>query len=311
MNNKLSNFHIMFYAVTMGLGGLGVAYFKLASIFGLNLEIFNIFRIFTTAIFLLISFFYILKIFYHFDMVKKEFSHLIKINFFAAFPISMLLLAILWEDNGVLYKIFFYLGTAILTFLTLYVVSFWINKNLEIKHSNPAWFIPIVGNLLVVIADKNLDPWLWYYFSIGIFFYIILFGIIFYRILFHDQLPIKYMPTLFILIAPPAIGFLGFGKLSGEFGIFSLILLNLAIFFAMLVIFMYKNFLKLKFFLSWWAFTFPTAALFIALIKAYTLTNSLFFKYFGFFIFGVLCLMIVFISYHTIKNIINGNIFSD
>lgn len=308
MKDKISNFPIMFFAVILGLGGLGVAYAKLNEIFELSQMVGMLIKYFVTAIFALICLLYGAKIMINFAAVKAEFAHVIKINFFAAFPISMLLLAILWRDTPAIYALFFYGGSAILTFLTFWVVSFWINRNLEIKHSNPAWFIPIVGNLIVVIAANATKMWLWYYFSLAIFFYVVLFAIIFYRILFHDQLPQKFMPTLFILIAPPAIGFLDIVKLTGEMGVFAMILLNLGLFFTFLVIFMYKNFVKLKFFLSWWAFTFPTAAICVAVLRAYEISRNDIFAIFGIVFFAILCVMIAIIGTATIKNILRGEI---
>ena len=83
-------------------------------------------------------------------------------------------------------------------------------------HSNPAWFIPIVGNLIVPIAGVGIwdNTILIFYFSIGIFFWIILFAIILNRVIFHNPFAPKFMPTLFILIAPPSIGFLSYMKLT-------------------------------------------------------------------------------------------------
>ncbi|MFX4155809.1 C4-dicarboxylate ABC transporter, partial [Aliarcobacter butzleri] len=75
---------------------------------------------------------------------------------------------------------------------------------------NPAWFIPIVGNLIVPLAGVGIvdNTILYFYFSIGIFFWINLFAIILNRIIFHNQFAPKLKPTHFILIAPPAIGFI-------------------------------------------------------------------------------------------------------
>jgi tellurite resistance protein len=74
-------------------------------------------------------------------------------------------------------QIFFIIGASLHIFFTFYTIKFWINNNLEMQHSNPAWFIPIVGNLIVPIAGKGFidDTILYFYFSIGIFFWIILF----------------------------------------------------------------------------------------------------------------------------------------
>lgn len=306
--NKISNFPIMFYAVVMGLGGLCVAYESLNKLLKLSQSVGFVLNAFTSVVFAFISFIYLIKIIKFPNEVRAELNHPIKINFFAAFAISLLLLAIVFKNNASAHFGLFYTGLVAQTFMSFYVVASWINRNLEIKHSNPAWFIPIVGNLLVITAAQGKDSYLWFYFSVALFFYIVLFSIIFYRILFCDQLPAKFMPTLFIFIAPPSVAFIDYIKLTGNFNEFSMFLLSLAIFFGILVLFMYKNFLKLKFFLSWWAFTFPTAALCIALIKAYELTEHKGFLWGGLAAFIGLCALIIIVAFYTIKSIKNNDI---
>lgn len=306
--NKISNFPIMFYAVVMGLGGLCVAYESLNKLLKLSQSVGFVLNAFTSLVFAFISFIYIIKIIKFPNEVRAELNHPIKINFFAAFAISLLLLAIVFKNNASAHFGLFYTGLVAQTFMSFYVVASWINRNLEIKHSNPAWFIPIVGNLLVITAAQGKDSYLWFYFSFALFFYIVLFSIIFYRILFCDQLPAKFMPTLFIFIAPPSVAFIDYIKLTGNFNEFSMFFLSLAIFFGLLVLFMYKNFLKLKFFLSWWAFTFPTAALCIALVKAYELTGHKGFLWGGLAAFIGFCALITSVAFYTIKSIKNNDI---
>lgn len=306
--NKISNFPIMFYAVVMGLGGLCVAYESLNKLLKLSQSVGFVLNAFISVVFAFISFIYVIKIIKFPNEVRAELNHPIKINFFAAFAISLLLLAIVFKNNASAHFGLFYTGLVAQTFMSFYVVASWINRNLEIKHSNPAWFIPIVGNLLVITAAQGKDFYLWFYFSFALFFYIVLFSIIFYRILFCDQLPAKFMPTLFIFIAPPSVAFIDYIKLTGNFNEFSMFLLSLAIFFGILVLFMYKNFLKLKFFLSWWAFTFPTAALCIALVKAYELTGHKGFLWGGLAAFIGLCALITSVAFYTIKSIKNNDI---
>ena len=308
-NSRIANFPIMFFAVTMGLGGLSLGYKAINEVFEISNFIFEILRFFTLGIFSIISLFYVTKFLKFPQSCKAEFSHPIKINFFAAFPISLLLLSILFkEDGGIFYSAIFCVGVAIQTFLTLYIVSFWIKNNMLIQHSNPAWFIPIVGNLIVILAAKENSQFLWYYFSVGLFFYIVLFSIIFYRIIFHDQLAQKFIPTLFIMIAPPAIAFLDYIKLGGNFDFTAQIFLNLTIFFVLLIFFMFKSFFGLKFFLSWWAFTFPTAAATIAFMKAYELSKEQIFAYLGAGMFSVLSILILIVGFFTIKSIKKGEI---
>lgn len=303
---KIENFPIMFFASTMGLSGFVIAFEKINVMFDISNLIFLILKYFVITIFLLILFLYILKIYYNIDGFKKEFCHPVKIHFFAAFAISSLLLSVIWSESFI-YYIFYYIGTFLLSFLTIYIVSFWVKNTMYLNTLNPAWFIPIVGNLIVVIACNDNSPYLWYYFSVGLFFYIVLFSIVFYRLIFHDTLNTKFIPTLFILLAPPAVAFLGYTKLINGYDVFSYFLLNLTLFFVLLIIFMFKSFLKLKFYLSWWAFTFPLAAITLAFLKASELDN--FFSYIGIFSFIALGISIVIVGAFTILAIIKGEIF--
>jgi len=236
----------------------------------------------------------------------------IKINFFATVSISFLLISIAFEpvNKDIAYYCFI-IGMILQTYFTLKTISFWINRNLELHHSNPAWFIPIVGNILVPIAgvdfvDTNL---LMYYFSIGIFFWIVLTSILINRIIFHHQLAAKFVPTLFIFIAPPAISFITYLKMNDmQFDMFASSLYNLALFFTFLLLFMYKNFLNIKFFISWWAFTFPLTAVSIASMLAYKLTNIILYSYLSYFFILLATVVIIIVAVKTIQNMLKGKI---
>ena len=72
------------------------------------------------------------------------------------------------------------------------------------------------------------------------------------------------MPTLVILIAPPAVAFVAWVRLTGDVDAFARVLLNLAYVFALIVLTQAPRFFRLPFALSWWALTFPVAALSVA-----------------------------------------------
>jgi tellurite resistance protein len=72
------------------------------------------------------------------------------------------------------------------------------------------------------------------------------------------------MPTLFIFIAPPAVGFISYYNLIGGIDAFARILYGIALFFTLLLFAQVRLFARLKFFLSWWAYSFPLAAITIA-----------------------------------------------
>jgi len=294
-SNRLQFFPVMMFAIVMGLSGLSLVLKKLSEILYFPSVIADVLGLLSSMIFLLVLGNYLLKLFKYKEEVKGEITHPIRINFFAAISISTLILSIFYRHTfDQLSQILFILGSTLHIILTFYTMKFWINNNLEIQHSNPAWFIPIVGNLIVPIAGKNFidDSVLYFYFSIGIFFWIILFSIILNRIIFHKQFAPKFMPTLFILIAPPAIGFLSYVKLSGELDFFAHILYSLGLFFTILVFTMYKNYINIKFFISWWAFTFPMAAISLSTILMYELTQQNFYAILSY-IFAVITIIIV------------------
>ena len=302
-SNRLQFFPIMMFATIMGLAGLTLVYKRASEIYNFPSFISTIMMIISTVIFFVILYFYILKIVKHKDEVKKEFSHPIRINFFAASSISMLLLSMAYRHNiDFVSQMFFIFGAILHIFFTFYTIKFWINNNLEMQHSNPAWFIPIVGNLIVPIAGKGFvsDEILYFYFSVGIFFWIILFAIILNRIIFHAPFMPKFMPTLFILIAPPAIGFISYIKLVGHLDFFAQILFNLGLFFTILVFVMYKNFINIKFFISWWAFTFPMAAVTLATILMYELSHYWFYSILSYILMGITTIVVFLVAKQTI-----------
>jgi tellurite resistance protein len=302
-SDRLQFFPIMMFAIVMGLAGLTLVYKKVSEALYLPSIIYMIMMVFTTIIFFIILYFYLLKIMKYKNEVKKEFSHPIRINFFAASSISILILSMIYRNTfDSLAQIFFIIGAILHIFFTFYTIKFWINNNLEIQHSNPAWFIPIVGNLIVPIAGKGFidDTVLYFYFSIGIFFWIILFSIILNRIIFHTQFAPKFMPTLFILIAPPAIGFISYVKLTGSLDFFAQVLFNLGLFFTILVFVMYKNFINIKFFISWWAFTFPMAAITLAIVLMYNLTHKFFYGLLAYVLTIITTAIIVLVARQTI-----------
>ena len=301
--NRLKFFPIMMYAIVMGMSGLTIMYQKAAHWLEFPHFIGTTLMYITTAIFFVVSFIYISKYFKYSMAIKKEFSHPIRINFFAAVSISMLMLAIIFKEHyPVISASFWYPGAILHFYLTMHTISFWINHNQELDHSNPAWFIPIVGNVLVPVAGVGFASHglLMYFFSVGIFFWVILFAILLNRIIFHHQLAVKFMPTMFILIAPPAVGFIAYFKMYGVVDLFAMFMFNLALFFTLLVAFMYKNFMKIKFFISWWAFVFPLAAMAISAMLMYHQTNDFMLLLLSYTMIVVTTVVISIVIYQTI-----------
>lgn len=281
MKARIQHFPITSFAMIMGLTGLTIALGKGYHLQWLPKVPFDIMLFVDLGLFVLFCVLYAWKSIMVPEAVIREFQHPIRINFFATVSISLLLLSIAFYSYWpILALVLWWAGVALQTALTLHTITFWVQHNFEIHHCNPAWFIPVVGNILVPVTGVDLAPRevSFFYFSVGLFFWMALFAIMFYRIIFHPQLPAKFIPTFFILIAPPAVGFISYMRLTASWDLFSLYLLSVAYFFVLLLAYMRRNFTQLTYFLSWWAFTFPLAAVTIASMVAYQVTGHLVFK---------------------------------
>jgi len=259
------------FAVGMGVTGLGIAWRKAAHVAGAPAAIGEAVAILAAVLFAAVGVLYLAKALRHPRAVVAEFKHPIRGNFFAAISISLLLFAIVALPLGKAVALPLWAAGALVHLsLTLHLLGRWIVHNHDIQHSNPAWFIPVVGNVLVPLAGVPLGQVeaSWFFFSIGMVFWVLLFTIVFYRIVFHDQMPVKFVPTLFILIAPPAIGFLSWTVLTeAPLDPMGRVLFHGALFLALLLATLVRQFLRVPFAVSWWAYTFPLAALTVATLE--------------------------------------------
>ena len=294
--HRLEHFPIAWFAMIMGLGGLSLAWRKAEEMMGLSIAISPWILGLTTLLFVALSGIYAIKMLKFREAVAKEWAHPVKINFVPTVSIALILLSIGWLPLSAPYsKLLWLVGTAMHLILTLHVITQWMHHSkFEIVHLNPAWFIPVVGNILVPIAGVHHAPAevSWFFFSIGLLFWPVLLTIIFYRVIFHGSLPERLMPTLFILIAPPAVGFIAYVKLTGGLDMLAMLFYYSALFFTLLLFAQLAWFARLKFFLSWWAYSFPLAAITLATFTMYHQTGNLLFARLGSVLLGVATVVI-------------------
>ncbi|MFC4260930.1 SLAC1 anion channel family protein [Marinobacter lacisalsi] len=305
--SRLQNFPISWFAMVMGMTGFTIAWHRAESLLTLPVEPSPVLLTLTIGLFILLLIFYAAKLAKYPQQVKAEFAHPVKLNFFPTISIGLILLSIaIMPYNPAISAICWCVGTTLHLIFTLYVLSAWMHQtHFEINHISPAWFIPIVGNILVPIAGiHHASPEIsWFFFSIGLVFWLVLLTIIFYRMFFHQPLPAKLLPTLFILIAPPAVGFVSWLQLTGEVDAFARILYYIALFLTLMLLTQVNRFTKLEFFLSWWAYSFPMAAITIATLLLYQQLQLRFFLGLGMVLLGVLTLLIIILLMKTAQAI--------
>ncbi|MEM5474232.1 SLAC1 anion channel family protein [Hoeflea sp. AS60] len=266
--DRLENFPVTFFAVMMGLLGLSLSMAAAEKAAGAEANVSQFILGTAVAVFAVLIVFYGLKLVRHPDAVRAEWNHPVRIAFFPTISISLLLLSTALAPSvpGMAYVIWS-IGVAAQGILSLSVIANWIgHRTFQPLHLSPAWFIPAVGNVLVPLAGVNfgMTELSWLFFSAGILFWVVLLTLVMNRLIFHDPLPARLMPTLVILIAPPAVAFVAWVRLTGDVDAFARVLLNIGYVFALIVLTQAPRFVRLPFALSWWALTFPVAALAVA-----------------------------------------------
>jgi tellurite resistance protein len=276
--DRLRHFPVSFFASVMGLAGLSIAHIRASHLWPELRAPALVLIILTAALFLALAVIYAIKFLRHREAVAEEFTHPVRLHFIPTISIALILLSIafLEIDTNIAHALFA-IGAPAHLLLTLVVLNQWLHRDsFQVPHLNPAWFIPIVGNILVPIPGVALgyESASWLFFAIGIVFWPLLFAIILNRILFHQPLPERLTPTLFILLAPPAVGFLAYLRLTGSLDAFARVLYFFALFLVLFLATQIPRLARLRFFLSWWAYSFPLAAITIASFAMHERTGA-------------------------------------
>jgi Tellurite resistance protein and related permeases len=310
-HGSMQYFPVTLFSSIMGLCGLSIAYQRFEQLFSMNLGIGAVLLVLAYSVFFVVATSYLIKMLKYPAAVQEEFNHPIRANFFATVSISLMLLSSGTANHlpGVSHFLWA-VGTVLQSIFTIIILNRWINRDYDIAHSNPAWFLPVVGNIIVPIAGSHFihRELAWFFFCVGIFFWFILFTVIFYRIVFHRQIADKLIPTLAIMIGPPSLGFLSYTQINEQIDTFARCLLYVALFFVILLLSMSHTFMKLNFHISWWAFTFPLCAVTIAMLQAYNIFGFSFFAWLAIGLLGFATVVIVVITYKTLQALLHNEI---
>ena len=312
-HGRLEHMPVSMFSIVMGLAGTTIALEKAEHRWAWSGSPSAIMLAITATVFALISLAYLSKFILHRQHVVAEFNHPIRLSFFPAMSIGMLLLAIAAMGHYPGISLYLWaVGATVQLLFTLAILSNWMHhEKFQVQHSNPAWFIPIVGNILVPIAGVPLgyQEVSWFYFSVGLMMWTPLLAVLFNRFFFHPMIPSKLLPTLFILIAPPAVGFISWVKLhGGAVDDTARLFYYFALFIFMLLLAQSRYFVTLAFALPWWAYTFPVAALTIATSVMAEKVGGGFFAALFPLLLSALVLLVSVISVRTVIAMMRGQI---
>ncbi len=305
-----------YFGVGMGLGGLASAWLQAASLYPGAAGVAHALFLLTAIIGSAVTLAYGAKIMFQFQLAVEDFCDTNIANFFPGFTISLLLLASWLDQQSIAAGTPLWSFAAILHIgLAISVLRIWIVHNVEITIANPSMFVPIAGLFVVpaTLPDDGSSTIALFCFAVALLFWLALLPVVLNRILFHGQLPQQFLPTLFVLIAPPALAASSTAVLSGAFTPLAEGFFFAGLFIALLLATMARRFLTLSFQMSWWAFTFPSAALAGVALKRYAMANE---PDIGAGLIAVSLLLIAtliisFVSWCTLRALISGTANAD
>ena len=311
--NRLCHFHITFFAIVLGMSGFTLAVQKAGGQLPPLYMVSTILLYVTVALFCLVGSTYLYKGFACPGAIKKEINHPIKVNFFPLIAKIFLILGVIMLERDMTVSLYSWATGAVLQFVaSILIISEWIKQDhFKIEHMTPAWFLPIVGSIIVPIAGvkHGFVEISWFFFSVGLVYWLILLVIVLYRMFFHAPIVDRLMPTLFILFAPPAIGFIAYTKLNGGvLDSFGRVLYYFSLFMFFLVLYQLPRLLKINFYISWWAYSFPMAAMALATFLMSSLTHDPFINFIAWFQLVFLTIIIAVLIVKTLLAISRSEI---
>lgn len=323
--SRLAHLPVTFFAVVMGVAGLALAWQRAgglltagpaasppgAFVTGVGEGVFWL----ALALFIAIAAAYLVKAVRHPAAVRGELRHPVRIAFVPTATIALLLLG----TSGLavapdLAAGLWWVGAVGQVVATLAVLSAWISlPTFTAGHLTPAWFIPVVGLVVVPLAGVEVAPPAisWAAFSVGVLFWLSLLPLVLGRLFVHPEpVPGQLMPTLAVLVAPPAVATIAWVRLhGGAVDQVARSLAAVAVFFALLLLLQAGRLRRIRFFLSWWAYSFPLAALSVAVtVLAADAGAGAGWAWVAWVVLGGVTLLVVLLAVRTARGMLRGEI---
>ena len=218
---RLEHLPVTVFAVVMGLGGTSLAWQRAARTTGAPQGVGAALAWCAAGVLVVVGATYLAKVVRHRPAVLAEWRHPVKLAFVPTLTISLVIVSAAFAERlpGVSAALF-WVGAPAQLLLTLDVLRTWIgDPRFTLEHVHPAWFIPVVGNLVVPLAgtahaDRQVS---WFFFSVGLVYWLALLPVVLGRLVVGGALPGRLAPTLAVLVAPPAVAVLSWTRLGGTF----------------------------------------------------------------------------------------------
>jgi tellurite resistance protein len=301
------------FTTVMGLGGLTIATERWEQVLGLSRATSLVLLFITAAVWVAVFSTYATKLIRFPGSVKQELNHPVRLSFFPTASIGLILIATAsYIYFPVFAQVLWWVAVVIQLGFALFILDRWIHReHFSTEHNSPAWFIPIIANLLVPILGGELGylEVSYFFFAIGIVFWLPLMAISLNRSFFHAPMSQRLLPTLFIFIVPPSIGFTAWSSMhNGEIDDFGRVLYFFGLFMTMMVITQFRRFMGLPFAITMWAYSFPLAAITIASLVYYGQVENVFFMVVAASLYAVLVVLVVVLVIKTASAVLRKKV---
>ena len=203
------------YAVVMGLAGLSLAWHRAVPLMGEAAGAASaVIGALATLVFALLLVLTALRGLRHAEAWAEDRRHPVRHTFIAALPIAAMLVAtVAVATLGVSTpaRLLWWAACLGQLYVIVWVMARWWRGNqaggLQWAGITPALFIPVVGNVIAPLAGVPLGhaEWAAAQFGIGLVFWPVALVLLLVRIGVAGLWPERLRPTVFILVAPPAV----------------------------------------------------------------------------------------------------------
>ncbi len=300
----------------MGIAGLSIAWRQASHEFGVSPLISDAAGVLALVVFVVLGVGYLVKAVKHPEAVVAEYRHPVAGNFFGTITIAILLLSsVVAPMSQTLSEVMWTVGTVFTLALCFAIAGRLLRGKIDTAHAVPAWFIPGVATLDIVVAGGTMPmPWAHeinlFALAVGTMIALLFFTMIMSRMIHHEPLPASMAPSLLILMAPFEVGFLAYTNLTQQVDTFSGLLFYFGLFvFLTLAPKVFRR--GMPFASGWWAISFPMAALAIASLKYAMFVRAWPVKAIAIILLAMLTLAIVVLFVKTLHILLNGKLLGD
>ncbi|WP_137174304.1 SLAC1 anion channel family protein [Massilia sp. HP4] len=311
-STSIRHLPVNLFASIMGIAGLSMAWQAAHKVFGAGALVAQASGILALAVFVALLAGYLCKAARHPDAVLAEFRHPVSGNFFGSIAIATLLVSsIAGRYSAPLQQLLWTVG-AVLTFAIGYIVVARVLKgNVVDADVAPPWLIPGVATLDIAVTGATLPmPWAHEVnlagAAIGAVVALLFYTLIVARLVLRAPLPLAATPSLMVLVAPFAVGFLAYASFNGVDRFAGLLFYFALFIFAVTAVRVFRP--SVPFSTGWWAISFPLAALASAALVYLAAVQVAFVSAIAVAMLALLTIAIAVLTVRTLHILFNGTL---